>query len=213
MISKGFPRRPKLDDDHIPLSVPDGKSGEWEVSTMIISEDDARWANLRASISFSQAGQFVEPGVFKKLTRNGTMVMSNTLSEVRDHHSFLYQVKSLHYERILINGLGLGMVLVPLLRLRYIRSITVIEISKDVIKLVSPSYRDKRLQIIRGDAFKYKPEKRVKFDAVWHDIWDNKCDENLPEMNSLIRKYSRIASWQGCWGELECRRIARGGYR
>ena len=46
--------------------------------------------------------------------------------------------------------------------------------------------------------------KELFFDAVWHDIWDEISDENLPEMHKLHRKYGQRANWHGSWARAEC---------
>jgi len=86
-------------------------------------------------------------------------------------------------------------------------SVTVVEKSKDVISLVAKHYLgDHRVTIVNADAYLYKPPKGVKYDAVWHDIWDNICGDNLPEMTRLHRKYGKRADWQGSWCRSLCRR-------
>lgn len=81
--------------------------------------------------------------------------MSNTPDEIRDFQSFVRKAKG----KILINGLGLGVLLKALLEKEDVTQITVIEKSEDVIKLVSGSITDKRVSIINADAFEYKPPK------------------------------------------------------
>ena len=56
--------------------------------------------------------------------------------------------------------------------------------------MVAPTYiQDKRIKIINEDAFEFKPPKDKRYDFVWHDIWDDICTDNLPEMTKLHRKY------------------------
>lgn len=111
---------------------------------------------------------------------------------------------------MLVNGLGLGIVAKACLektnkkghRLFYaVEKITVIEKSADVIHLVGPSYEKygDRIEIINADALEYKPPKGVRYNVVWHDIWDNICSDNWETMKVLHRKYGRICEWQGSW--------------
>ena len=137
--------------------------------------------------------------------RNGTCVMSNTPDEIRDFYGFVRMAKG----KILVNGLGLGVLLKALLDKEEATKITVIEKSEDVIKLVGNSITDKRVTIINADAFEYKPQKGETFDCVWHDIWDYITEENLPEMAKLHRKYGRKTNYQESWCKSDCQRQKR----
>jgi spermidine synthase len=86
-----------------------------------------------------------------------------------------------------------------------IKSITIIEKSSDVIKLVAPTYlNDSRITIINGDAYTYQIPDWKKYDVIWHDIWDDITFDNLKEMAILEEKYMTFADWQGCWSKREC---------
>jgi len=65
---------------------------------------------------------------------------------------------------------------------------------------------DSRVEIIHADAFEYKPPKDVKYTCVWHDIWDDICGDNLPEMTKLHRKYGKKAIYQDSWCKHLCKR-------
>jgi spermidine synthase len=107
---------------------------------------------------------------------------------------------------ILINGLGIGMVLAACLRKPDVSRATVIEIDPDVVALFGPAYADPRVEVVTASAFEYQPPNGIRYGMVWHDIWDDICGDNLPEMTKLKRKYGRRADWQGCWCEWQCRR-------
>jgi len=184
---------------NIEIDVSDGTSGQWKVETFTVSESDAKWANVKASISTSSRGRFIHPGNYKRLMRGGTVVMSNTMAEINDHLSFIYTAK--RCKSSLINGLGLGMALKAVLESDLVEDVTVVEISEDVISLVGDTYLvDPRVNIVHASAFDYKPPKGKRYGAVWHDIWDNICSDNLPEMHKLHRKYGKRCDWQGSWG-------------
>jgi len=182
----------------IEIDVPDGQSGIWKVETFVVKEKE-----LSQQLSIIKYGRGVPGGIYKKLMRNGTVVMSNTPDEIRDFRQFVVNAEG----SVLVNGLGLGVLLQALLNKDNITDVTVIENSKDVINLVAPTYiKDKRVKIINADAFEYEPPKGKKYDAVWHDIWDNICSDNLPEMKKLHRKYGRKTKFQMSWCRYECER-------
>lgn len=183
------------------VSVPEGTSGKWKVERFEVTAEQAALERIRGIMS----GRSVREGSYTRLLRGGTLVMSDTDDEMRDHWTPVWAAR----DDILINGLGLGCVLAACLRKPEVRKVTVIEASEDVIQLVGPSYVDPRVEIIHADAFEYAPPKGVRFGMVWHDIWDYITADNLPEMTRLKRKYGRRTDWQGCWAESLCRRAAR----
>lgn len=186
----------------IQVNVPNGKSGIWNIEEFEVSQKDADFENMRAMFSFSS--RTIKPGKYKRLKRGNTVVMSNTPAEISDHFYFIRKAKQ--GGDILINGLGLGVALTEILKSEKVTSVTVIEKSEDVISLVAPSFSDERVEIIHADAFEWKLPKGKKYQAVWHDIWDYICADNLPEMTKLHRKYGKRADWQGSWCKELCQR-------
>lgn len=183
----------------IDIDVPDGISGEWEVKSFSVSEEDAKITAMRAA--FGKRRDYVPPGNYKYLKRHGETIMSNTPSEIQDFIYFVNRAEG----RVLVNGLGIGVLLKALLNKPEITHITVIEKSEDVIELVAPTYlKDKRVNIICADALEYFPEKGIKYDFAWHDIWDAICSDNLPEMKLLHRRYGKRVSYQESWCRQEC---------
>lgn len=184
----------------IDVIVLEGVSGPWRIQAFRVSEQESEMTLARAKIT-GAINEFVPTGNYKRLVREETVVMSNTPMEIRTNRAFIHRAKG----KVLINGLGLGMVLSAILEKPEIESVTVVEASEDVIKLVGPSFcDDSRVRIVHACAFEYQPEQGTFFDAVWHDIWDEISDENLPEMHKLHRKYGQRANWQGSWARAEC---------
>ncbi len=185
------------------VNIPEGTSGIWSVKRFTVTPEDENMERIRSTFSFSSRGRYTPEGEYTKLSRNGHIIMSDTPDEIKDHYSMIIEAKG----HILINGLGLGVVLQGCLDKPEVTHATVIEQSQDVINLVGKYYQDKygdRLTIINEDAFTYKPPKGTKYGSVWHDIWDNICEDNLPEMKTLHRKYGRYAEWQGSWCRYRC---------
>lgn len=176
----------------INVTVPDGECGDWKVETFTVGEPTARM--------FCRPSEYVPPGTYKRLTRGHVVVMSNTPMEEHTNRPIIRHAKG----DVMINGLGLGMVLTAILAKEDVRSITVIEKSSEVIQLVGPSFADERVTIVHDDALTHKPEKNARYDAVWHDIWDFICADNLEDMKLLHRRYGRRADWQGSWARGEC---------
>lgn len=187
----------------IEVNVPDGISGVWEVKT-VERPKPSQLEIVRAA--FNQDGRIAPEGTYKVLKREGTLVMSNTPDEIRD---FMHVVRGA-YGTILINGLGLGVLVQALLDRGQVEEIIVIEKSADVIRLVGGHYeKDDRVTIIQADCFEYQPPQGKRYNYVWHDIWDNICSDNLPEMHKLHRKYGRKTDEQSSWCRGICEREKR----
>lgn len=188
--------------NRIEVAVPDGARGAWRVESFEVTEEEAALHDARAL--FRGCGfASIAPGKYKRLMRGNTVVMSNTPMEIRTHRHFIHRASG----HVLINGLGLGMVVSALVAKPDVASITVVERERDVIDLTAPHIDDPRVSVHHADAFEFTPEPARIYDAVWHDIWDCICADNLPEMHRLHRRYARRSKWQGSWGRGECERL------
>jgi hypothetical protein len=180
--------------------IPEGHRGAWAVERFTVSKQDSEFDRIRAIFG---GGRYVPPGTYTGLKhRQRGIVMSDTPDERRDHFEAVYRAKG----HVLLNGLGIGMVLAAILKKNEVERVTVVEIDPDVIALVGPHYKDPRVAIFCANAYDYQPIKGERYGAVWHDIWDNICGDNLSGMTKLKRKYGRRTDWQGCWCEYQCRR-------
>ena len=195
----------KIQVRDIKVDVPEGHQGDWKIEKFTVSEKDANFHNIRAGFSYGGGGRIIEAGNYTKLMRKGSVIMSDTPSEIGDHLYFIHKATG----NVLINGLGLGWVIEALFHKKDVETITVIEKSEDVINLAADHYKNKcpknkKILIIHADAIEYKSKKGERYGAVWHDIWDNICADNLEEMKILHRKYGRRTDWQGSWCRAEC---------
>ena len=182
----------------ITVDVPDGVSGDWKVDTFTID---------KPPLYFAMRGRSIPVGTYKRLMHKNEVVMSNTPAEIDDFRGFLYYARG----NVLVNGLGLGVVLKALLHKDPpVKTITVIEKSEDVIKLVAPTFNNEpRVTIINADALTWKPPRAMYYDSVWHDIWDYICAENLKDMVKLHKKYGKRCSYQASWCRAQCQNLRR----
>jgi hypothetical protein len=184
------------------VSVKEGGSGAWKVSTFTISKLDARMS------VFSYGCRAPKAGIYTKLTCNGETIMSDTDAEMIDH------VKAVRVSKghILINGLGLGMVLLNCMNKPEVTKATIIEMSPDVIALVGPHYKSMygdRINIIQANALEHKPPKGERYGMVWHDIWPTISCDNWNDMKTLHRRYGRCSDWQGSWAREQVRELMK----
>jgi len=198
----------KLSDRIPDVDVPEGVSGNWRVERFEISESDSSYSML----SLMNHGRgFIRPGTYTRMLRGETLVMSDTPDEKRDHYGPVLEARR-EGGRVLVAGLGIGMVANAILQLENVEHVTVIEQSPDVIALAAPHYQERygdRLEIIEADVFAWKPPKGAKWSVAWFDIWDTICEENLEGMTKLKRKFARRAAWKGCWCEERLRHRRR----
>lgn len=183
-------------DGFAKVAVAEGVSSKWQVTKFEVVRKEAGLYNLRL-IRDGHWRRVVPLGWYTRLTHNGSVVMSDTPSESHENAEAQRRATG----RVLINGLGLGFLLQAVLRKPDVRHVTVVEKSRDVIRLVKPSVADDRVRIVCADAMTWRPAKGEKFDVAWHDIWPDIDEDNKVEMQLLKRAYGRRVGWQGCWSE------------
>lgn len=169
------------------VSIPDMEGKGWAIESFKIGPIEAHVYNSQTDFH-----QRVEPGKYKRLIRlsdsypTHQLVMSNTPMEVRTN-KIAYEKA---HGRVLIAGLGMGMILDGILSKDEVDHVTVVEISKELIDMVGPYYADNpRVTIIHSSIFDYQPEPGAEFDFMWHDIWDDISGDNIPEMSHLKMKF------------------------
>jgi len=97
---------------------------------------------------------------------------------------------------VLVGGLGLTLILHHLAQRKDLKKITVTELNKDVIQMVSPYIpNDSRIEIVHGDFFETVPRlcsEGREFNTVIVDIWageEDECKENFQNAWMLLDKY------------------------
>jgi spermidine synthase len=200
-----------------------GAKGSAKVEHYTISQHDSQFSMIRSMANHDPYG-YVSPGDYCRLVINGDLVMSDTRMEKETNRELTRRA----HGDVLIAGLGIGMVLVPLVKNDDVKSITVVEQNQDVIDLVSPhftvtapywveskqAYKLHKLSILCGDILTWNPEEalghRPTYDVIYFDIWPDKCIDNLEEMTKLKRRYRKYlvkggAGWMACWSQDELR--------
>lgn len=156
---------------------------------------------------------FCPPGTYTRLTVKGKLWMSDTPMETRTQDRFIAAARG----RVLVGGLGLGVVLRPLLAKPEVTAVIVVEINPDVIKIVGPKFADPRLVIMQGDVKDDGPidvfaERGHTFDTIWLDVWPDINLDNEPEMKRLTAMWRRVLApkgWIGCWGRVEAKKARK----
>lgn len=170
------------------------------VVTPAETEDQARLLTMTGN-GYVRSGES-----YTVLRTSGRLQMSDTRDEYRDHSWFIHQA----HGRVLIHGLGLGCCLKAILAKDSVTHIDVIEKNTGVVEYVGQFYTaDPRVNIVCADAFDYTWPSGSRWDVVWHDIWPDKCEDDLAEHTRLLRSFGRRAGWQGAWAHEELLRYRR----
>lgn len=116
------------------------------------------------------------------------VVMSDSEMEKRTNLDFINKATG----DVLIGGLGLGMIILAIQDKEDIKSITVVEISQELVDLVMVGLKDKlndKVKIIIDDIKQFKTDSM--YDTIYFDIWNNVSGDNFGEMRVLKNKFQK----------------------
>lgn len=200
--------------------IPVKKSGKFGIEHKKITKEDVKSAELRSI--FSQS--FYPPKVgtatilYKKSDRsyrNHDVIMSDTEYE-KITNNYVMRISG---GNVLIAGLGIGMILLPMLKKSSVKKIIVVEREKDIINLVYKHIKkfdtENKLELIHDDINNVEFKKGTKFDVIYFDIWNNVCGDNYSEMKNLrkkFRKYRAKDSVVDSWEEEKTKDLDRRDY-
>ncbi len=193
-------------DFHYPVRVRKGRCGGWSITSCKVSPENA--AQINAGYEYAHGEREahalqIAPGRYWVLKHADTIWMSNTQLEARTSIGFVRAAKG----RVLVTGLGLGMIVDALLAKPEVTGITVLELSPEVITLVGPLYdNEPRVRLIQADAFTWTPPAGETWDWAWHDIWPRIDPENFRQMAALEERFRPYAARQRCWASALVRR-------
>jgi hypothetical protein len=189
--------------------LPEGELGAARVQHRSLENQVAREASY-------VAGQYIPtaPGIYAFLfVKDESGSSTCMMSDLGYERSTCLEVVRCAHGHVLIAGLGLGMILHPILKNRDVDSVTVVEKCQDVIDLVSPSLpRSSKLAIHMGDIFVWRPPPGVRYDVIWFDIWPDIAPNRLPEMAELHGRFAPYLNHNNsaCWMESWHRRESEG---
>jgi hypothetical protein len=181
-----------------PCRIPDSRFGDWSIRTVEISpHESAELFELQATLGADQYIAFTPPGQYKFLGYpRFDAVMNDTYAELALHERFVKAVTG----KVLITGLGLGLLPTALLMKPGVTRIDIVELEADVIGLVRPHLNDERVFIHHADAFEFDPS--GTWDWAWHDLlyWDLTVAQSVMLLKD---RYAPFAKQQDAWGEGE----------
>ena len=171
--------------------LPEDKTGDASLEHFTISEDEARFAVMKAMYGRDYLGRDIYAGDFVRLHVNGQLAMSDSGGERASSREVVREAHS----KVLIAGLGLGMILTAIVPKPEVKKVVVVEISQDVINLVEPHIRNylgkfsSKLEIVCSDIYNYIPIE--KFNTIFFDIWGNYSGDTYEDTKKLHHQFQR----------------------
>ena len=175
--------------------IPEAAQGIASIEHVEVSEHASAMSALKGGTSY------IPPGRYARLKLRGDTVMSDTRIEKITN----CEVVNRAHGNVLLAGLGIGMILVPILKKREVKSVLVVEKYQDVIDIVAPHFPSRKLRIVCADIFDWTPEPSAKFDVIYFDIWPDQDTGNLPEMGRLHQRFKGCLNrnnpdrWMDSW--------------
>lgn len=164
----------------------------YTIDTIVLSEDAVFREKMRNARNYWYVAGLKANFPYIRLKKNGKgIMMSDTPMERNTNRNFIREANG----DVIIFGLGLGLVIVPLLKKENVKSILVVELYQDLIDVVEPILKqhdtENKLTIIQGDCFEIHNSipKEKKFDCVYGDIWIDICTDNYEQMKTLTKNW------------------------
>lgn len=226
------------DDPWCPPFIPMSKvlkprsRGGWILGSMTLTEKEVRRARLMAAMSFS-FGEYVglRPGTYMRLrvpesmSLYGNRVMMTDTPREREMNM---EIVEKAHGRVLIAGLGIGMILLPILLKSEVERVVVVEKYADVMHMVVPQIKSwarmhhdpskntciSKLYFWCGNIHDYS--KDDKFNVIYFDIWAEPDEHAYKETKVLWKEFRKSLDrsdpkhWMGAWRRDEMRRCALG---
>jgi hypothetical protein len=187
-----------------PINIPQGRSGRWIIKHKIEKAGSllpvVNWRTAIHTGVMPWSLTLSQDRTVHYLLQDGGVVMADLPIEAMDHFEFYTHARG----HVLIGGLGIGFIASKLLEKKSVKSITVIEKSNDVIKLVAP-HIDPRITIVKADLFRYLKTPHPQFDTAYYDIWVGTGNQGtwvdyVVPLRRLTRRNSpKLKVW--CWLE------------
>ena len=194
------------------------KGKRFEIDQRVMDEEEVnrRIVNAALQSSFWFDEYFdLKPGTYTRLRDNkeNQTMMSDMPMEIRTNAPFVAAA----HGRVLIAGLGIGLILMSIQDKEDVEFICVVEIHKEIIDLITKQLPlNGKVKIIHADIFKLNLKKGTKFDIIYFDIWNDICGDNYEPSKKLHRKFSRYLNrenpraWMDSWRREDFKRMSMG---
>jgi hypothetical protein len=174
------------------------KEGEITISKYVYDEGSFSLYNLRSMRDGGGIFRMYDGG-YVRLHVGRELMMSDTMMERWSNKDFVRNAKG----DVLIGGFGIGMLPHNILGKPEVTSVTILELSEDLIKVASrlDMFSHHKMKVIHANVFDWQSDQ--KFDTIYMDIWATITTGNIEQINKLNRKYRKFRkskeSYIGCW--------------
>lgn len=178
-----------------------GSSGNVTVRISDLKSSHLIMNNLRA-MRDGHPERLCCPGRFAVMVVDHQVMMSDTPMERCTNMEFYQAARG----RVLVGGLGLGMVVHALNAKKEVEHITVVEINEHVIKLIAPTL-PKNIEVVHADVEQFVETARQqkptpKWDTIFFDIWPTISTDDGPQISRLHRRSRKLLNpggWMNSW--------------
>ncbi len=179
----------------VEVDIPAGKSGIYEVANYTNETTDKNWQVYLELKSETHSS-------YNVLLKDGCPmpIMQDSEGEYNEHQWLWDNATG----DVLIAGLGLGLINEVLINNDNVTSVTIVEISQDVIDLVwDHCKKDDRFNLVRADIETWDIPDGSSWDVAWFDTWISDNPLNTTEYKDLINtKFDSHCNKLGFWGSL-----------
>ena len=178
----------------IEVDIPEAVSNGYEVAHYTDETTDNMW-----QIYLDLKGENHDS--YTVLLKSGCSmpIMQDSEAEYNEHQWLFDNAEG----DVLIGGLGLGMCHQPLMDNPNVTSVTIIEVSQDVVDLVwDDCAKNDDFTLILADFETWTPPEGVAYDVVWADTWlvDNSLSITQYE-EAIEENYGSHTESIGFWGQ------------
>jgi len=166
------------------------EKNDWVITKISLTEEQVRLEKMQNFRNYFMVAGLKANFEYVKLFRKKDGIwMSDTPMERNSNKRFIQNANG----DVLIFGLGLGLIIFPLLEKESVKSIKVVELNQEIIDLVCPYIWAKdthnKFSVIQGDAYEHHKIDNKKYDCVYGDIWRDISTDNYEEMKTLTKNW------------------------
>lgn len=189
------------------LQIPEGKKGSFEVKHKRLKKGSkVTVVSTRNAVFTGKKPSYIElksDHYMTSLLENGKVWMTDSPQEVQQVLDLVQNIEG----KVVVGGLGLGVVTQILAWKPDVETITVVEKAHELSELVWPHLTTYNASLVTQDLYKYLRETDETFDYGYFDIWGPTSEmellENILPLRKLCKEKGIPQDHILCWAESE----------
>ena len=185
--------------EQMTVDLPEQTVGDYTIRRLV-----ARAGTLESHVA-DLVGRPVPPGTrYTSLAVGDIVWMADIPPEREDHLPVATEIDS-RKGRVLIAGLGIGMILRSAI-LSGAERVDILEVDQTIIDMVAPHYlslaaeHNVDVRVFHVDVSDHLPAVDDRWTVAWFDVWEGVHDYRHDEQR-LRDRFGPHADWVGFWGE------------